>query len=78
MKKQIFKAMDSQIDQILKQHIEWKNFCIESLKKGEFSLGGLDATKNSMIKLFQRDKFFLELYLRAFNRKKEAFPPKVH
>ena len=78
MKKQIFIAMDVQIDQILKQHIEWKDFCIESLKNDEFSLGGLDATKNSMIKLFQRDKFFLELYLRAFKRRKEALPPKVH
>jgi hypothetical protein len=70
--------MESQIDHILKQHIEWKNFCIESLKNEKFTLDELDATKNTMIKLFQRDKFFLELYLRAFNRKKVAFPPKVH
>ncbi len=74
----IFIPMDAQIDHILKQHIEWKDFCIESLKNDEFTLGGLDATKNTMIKLFQRDKFFLELYLRAFKRKKEVFPPKVH
>jgi hypothetical protein len=78
MKKKIFRMMDTQIDHILKQHIEWKDFCIESLKNEEFALAGLDATKNTMIKLFQRDKFFLELYLRAFKRKKVAFPPKVH
>ncbi len=70
--------MYTQIDHILKQHIEWKDFCIESLKNDEFTFAGLDATKNSMINLFQRDKFFLELYLRAFKRKKEVFTPKVH
>jgi hypothetical protein len=78
MKKKILRTMESQIDHILKQHIEWKNFCIESLKNGEFTLGELDATKNSMIKLFQRDKFFLELYLRAFKQKKEIFTPNIH
>ena len=42
--------MDTQIDQILKQHIEWKDFCIDALKNDEFTLGGLDTTKNAMIK----------------------------
>ena len=67
----ICNIMDNQIAHILKQHIQWKDSCIDSLENDEFTNTWLDSTKNVMIKMFQRDKFFLELYLRALLPHKE-------
>lgn len=70
--------MDNQIAQILKQHIQWKDFCIDSLKNDEYTNSYLDSTKKTMIKIFQRDKFFLELYLRTSRHQEKIFTPKIH
>jgi len=70
--------MDNQIVHILKQHIQWKDFCIDSLENDEFANTWLDSTKNAMIKMFQRDKFFLDLYLKALMLQKELLSAKIH
>ena len=70
--------MDNQISQILKQHIQWKDYCIDSLKNDNYSDSSLDSTKKAMIKIFQRDKFFLELYLRASKKHEKIFTPKIN
>jgi len=67
----ICNIMYNQIAHILKQHIQWKDFCIDSLENDKFTNTWLDSTKNTMIKMFQRDKFFLELYLSALLPPKE-------
>ena len=59
--------MNNNIIPILKQHIQWKEFCINSLNKSEFSNGEINSTKSSLVKMLQRDKFFLELYLRTIS-----------
>lgn len=59
--------MNTKIVPILKQHIQWKEFCINSLNKSEFTSGGINSTKTSLVKMLQRDKFFLELYLREIS-----------
>ena len=69
--------MDKKIARILSEHIQWKNFCIDSLKNDEFTNTCLDSTKKTMIKIFQRDKFFLELYLSAFGSHEEIIPSKI-
>ncbi len=69
--------MDNQIAHILKQHIQWKDSCIDSLENDEFTNTWLDSTKNAMIKMFQRDKFFLELYLSTFESHEVILPSKI-
>ncbi len=73
----IHKIMDKKIAYILKEHIQWKNFCIDSLKNDYFTNSFLDSTKNTMIKIFQRDKFFLELYLSTFESHEVILPSKI-
>ena len=69
--------MDNKIGPILEQHIQWKNFCIDSLRQNEFTDELLNSTKTTLLKMFQRDKFFLELYLRTLTSQ-TRLAPKQH
>ena len=66
--------MDDKIGPILEQHIQWKNFCIDSLTQNEFTDEFLNSTKSTLLKMLQRDKFFLELYLRTITSQTELAP----
>ena len=62
----INQLMNKQVISMLQEHIKWKDFCINSLNQNEFNNETISSTSKMMKKMFQRDKFFLELYLNAF------------
>ena len=70
--------MDKQIINILKQHIQWKNYCIDSLNTDEFTNYSLSTTAKTIKKMFERDKFFLELYLRTISPQAEICTHKIN
>lgn len=70
----INQIMYDKLGPILEQHLQWKNFCIDSLNQNEFTDEFLNSTRNTLLKMFQRDKFFLELYLRTITSQTELVP----